>query len=104
MRESRTYGSVRGALSNERPYRVTAPPRTSLLRCMSPVLCRFSDAGNDDLATRSGDRRLKSAKARNRVGRVVYWLCRRGAVPQKGYGDLVAGQDLQRFGSVIRVE
>jgi hypothetical protein len=26
------------------------------------------------------------------------------AVPQKGYGDLVAGQDLQRFGSVIRVE
>ena len=22
MRESRTYGSVRGALSNERPYRV----------------------------------------------------------------------------------
>ena len=23
MRESRTYGSVRGALSNERPYRVT---------------------------------------------------------------------------------
>jgi hypothetical protein len=28
-----------------------------LLRCMSPVLCRFSDAGNDDLTTRS-----KSAK------------------------------------------
>ena len=24
MRESRTYGSVRGALSNERPYRVAA--------------------------------------------------------------------------------
>ena len=24
MRESRTYGSVRGALSNGRPYRVTA--------------------------------------------------------------------------------
>ena len=23
MRESRTYGSVRGALSNERPYRVS---------------------------------------------------------------------------------
>ena len=39
-----------------------------LLRCLSPVLCRFSDAGNDDLTTRSGDRRPKSAKARNRVG------------------------------------
>jgi len=32
-------------------------------------LCRFSDAGNDDLTTRSGDRRPKSAKAGNRVGR-----------------------------------
>jgi hypothetical protein len=65
MRESRLYGSVRGALSNERPYRV----RYFLLRCMSRLLCRFSAAGNDDLTTRSGDRRLKSAKARNRVGR-----------------------------------
>jgi len=34
MRESRTYGFVRGALSNERPYRV----RSSLLRCMSPAV------------------------------------------------------------------
>ena len=33
---------------------------------MGPLLCRFSDAGSDDLATRSGDRRPKSAKARNR--------------------------------------
>jgi hypothetical protein len=32
-------------------------------------LCRFSDAGNDDLTTRCGGRRPKSAKARNRVGR-----------------------------------
>ena len=32
MRESRTYGSVRGARSNERPYRYRA---SSLLRCMS---------------------------------------------------------------------
>ena len=32
MRESRTHGSVRGALSNERPYRVTG----SLLHCISP--------------------------------------------------------------------
>jgi hypothetical protein len=36
---------------------------------MSPELCRFSAAGNDDLTARSDDRRLKSAKARNRVGR-----------------------------------
>ena len=39
-----------------------------LLHCMSPVVCRFSDAGDDDLTTRSGGRRPKSAKARNRGG------------------------------------
>ena len=39
-----------------------------LLRCMSQHLCRFSDAGNDDLTMRSGDDRgcpaflLKMAK------------------------------------------
>ena len=27
-----------------------------------------------------------------------------GAVPQKGYGDLVAGRDFRRFGSAIRLE
>ena len=32
-------------------------------------MCRFSDAGSTDLPTRSGSRRPKSAKARNRVGR-----------------------------------
>jgi hypothetical protein len=64
MRESRTYGSVRGALSNGRPYRVLA----ICCDCSQPVMRRFSDAGNDDLTTRSGDRRPKSAKARNRVG------------------------------------
>jgi hypothetical protein len=31
-------------------------------------LCRFSDAGIARLSMRSGDRRLKSAKARNRGG------------------------------------
>jgi hypothetical protein len=39
-----------------------------MLQCMSPFLCRFSAAGNDDLTTRSGGRRPKSAKARNRGG------------------------------------
>jgi hypothetical protein len=29
-------------------------------------MCRFSDAGSDEPSTRWGDRRLKSAKARNR--------------------------------------
>jgi hypothetical protein len=48
----------------------------ALLHRMSPHLCRFSDAGNDDLSTRSGDRRPKSAKARNR-GRYA-----RSTVPQ----------------------
>jgi hypothetical protein len=28
-------------------------------------MCRFSDAGNDDLTTRSGSQRPKSAKARS---------------------------------------
>jgi hypothetical protein len=30
MRESRTYGSVRGALSNERPYRDRSVPADNL--------------------------------------------------------------------------
>jgi hypothetical protein len=37
-----------------------------LLRCMSPELCRFSDAGVTKLSPRSDSRRPKSAKARNR--------------------------------------
>jgi hypothetical protein len=44
-------------------------------QCRIPVLCRFSDTGNDDLTTRSDGRRPKSAKARNR-GRYA-----RSAVP-----------------------
>jgi hypothetical protein len=46
-------------------------------------MCRFSDAGNDDLATRCGDRRPKSAKARNR-GRVRSV----GPCRKLSYGDL----------------
>ena len=42
------------------------PTAKNSLHCICRLLCRFSDAGNDDLATRSGDRRPKSAKARNR--------------------------------------
>jgi hypothetical protein len=47
-----------------------------LLQCRSLLLCRFSDAGDDELATRSGSRHPKSAKARNR-GRYAPWPCRR---------------------------
>jgi hypothetical protein len=34
------------------------------------AMCRFSDAGDDELAARCGGRRPKSAKARNRGGRL----------------------------------
>ena len=50
-------------------------------------MCRFSDAGNDDLTTRSGGRRPKSAKARNHGG----WAPRRCRTL---YGDLGRGRDL----------
>jgi hypothetical protein len=38
-------------------------------------LCRFSDAGSDKPSTGSGERRLKSAKARNR-GKWGHCRCR----------------------------
>ena len=37
MRESRTYGFVRGALSNERPYRVAARPRVRVGSCVTSI-------------------------------------------------------------------
>ena len=46
-------------------------------------MCRFSDAGNDEARHTLGDRRLKSAEARNR-GEVGHRRCR-GL-----YGDLAA--------------
>jgi len=33
-----------------------------------PVVCRFSDAGNGEVGDTLGDRRRKSAEARNRGG------------------------------------
>ena len=41
MRESRTYGFVRGARGNSRPYRVTL-----LLRCQSPVVAVRPEGAN----------------------------------------------------------
>ena len=48
-------------------------------------MCRFSDAGMTRLSTHCGDRRLKSAKARNR-GKWGHRWCR------GRYGDLAAGR------------
>jgi hypothetical protein len=53
-----------------------------LLRCMSPDVCRFLDAGMTNRSTRCGGRRPKSAKARNRgayagaVPRALWGFCR----------------------------
>ena len=52
----------------------------SLLRCMSPFLCRFSDACMPTPSTRADGRRRRSAKARNRGMRIAD-----GAA---GYGEL----------------
>src|ERR1700730_104833 len=57
-------------------------------------MCRFSDAGNDNLTTRSGGRRPKSAKARNRGGGWVGRWCGR-------YGDLATGRE---FATAIRLD
>ena len=56
MRESRTDGSVRGALSNGCPYRVpTNTPR--LLQCMSPFLALLGPPETSDLSPQSGPKR-----------------------------------------------
>ena len=70
MRESLMYGSVRGARGNSRPYRDDCDRGLAALHESESVqvVCRFSAAGDDDLATRSAGRRPKSAKARSRGG------------------------------------
>src|SRR2546428_719029 len=62
-------------------------------------LYRFSAAGEHDLSARSDDRRLKSAKARNRGGG---WYDGSAA----GYGDLGTRLDLKvgRLTRAIRLE
>ena len=49
MRESRTYGSVRGALSNERPYRVRL--------CPPAFLWELGSARSDTEKSSAGNRR-----------------------------------------------
>jgi len=51
------------------------------------AMCRFSDAGNDDLTVRSVRPAPKSAKARNRVGR---WCRRRRRGRYAGFGHGVS--------------
>jgi hypothetical protein len=46
--------------------RVASNWSADLLRCMSPFVCRFLDAGMTNSSTRCGGRRPKSAKARSR--------------------------------------
>jgi hypothetical protein len=68
MRESRTYGSVRGALSNERPYRDPFSARTHCCICSRPLVALRSYAEYDaqrpllqvkaDTLLRRGDRRF----------------------------------------------
>src|ERR1700730_6743778 len=62
--------------------------RCRLLRRMSPLVCRFSDAGMTKLSPGTGGRRPKSAKARNRGrwgtdGAVALWGFCRGLGPEK---------------------
>jgi hypothetical protein len=69
-------------------------PQLRADRCR--LMCRFSDAGSDEPCARSGDRRLKSAKARNR-GKWGHPRCR-GL-----YGDLAAASGWARFGQSARL-
>jgi hypothetical protein len=59
MRESRTYGSVRGALSNERPYRVTLV----CYNCSQPVMARSVSAAMSAMVPLLGDERKQAEVA-----------------------------------------
>lgn len=65
MRESRTYGSVRGALSNERPYRdpkakPIEPGHDGVSLRAQPILC-----GSDAADSRPRDRLAFPARSRS---------------------------------------
>ena len=74
------------------------------------AMCRFLDAGNDDLTTRSDGRRPKSAKARSRgeLGtgwQRVLWGFKRGArvrdrVILENWQPRMPAQ-LKRFGTIV---
>jgi len=55
---------------------VDEEPSATMVSGPPVLIARFSDAGSDEISARSGSRRSKSAKARNR-GRYAPWPCRR---------------------------
>ena len=77
--------------------------RTYVTVC--PQLCRFSNAGNHDAhhaLRRPAFEKRQGTKSRREV---VRWQCRGGAVPEKGYGDLVGWElKIRRLAWAIRVE
>ena len=82
MRESRTYGSVRGARGNSRPYR-----EHRLMAGYVQVFGRRQRRSIHALRRPASEKR-QGTKSRREV---VRRRCRRRSVPQKGYGDLRTG-------------
>ena len=68
MRESCTYGSVRGALSNERPY------RDSLLQCISPVMAVRPEGANHQWRKNPPGELSIDPVADERLVRVTAWV------------------------------
>src|SRR5216684_1694701 len=73
MRESRTYGFVRGARGNSRPYRV----RCVLLRCMSQLVAPCDAGQNLEFASAFGG----TARAGHDGGEALRPLMEGGELP-----------------------
>ena len=96
MRESRMYGSVRGARGNSRPYR----ERFNLLHLLRTGLVQVFGRGRrqfDHTLRRPASEKRQGTKSRRRVGRR---RCR------GRYGDLATGRELKagRFTTAIRLD
>jgi hypothetical protein len=63
MRESRTYGFVRGARGNSRPYRV----RCCLLQCVRPVMAQSVSAAMSAITPLLEDKRKQAEVAYARL-------------------------------------
>ena len=70
MRESRTYGSGRGARGNSRPYR-EAP---NLLHCMSPVVAVRPEGANHQWRRNPPGELSIDPVADERLVRVTAWV------------------------------
>jgi hypothetical protein len=88
MRESRTYGSVRGALSNERPYRVANNRYSICCGCSQPVLTRtghgLPEFHQTELMDIDASRRLRHAGL---------------AAGSEGHGASVSDELRRRYGN-----